>query len=96
MIAKAKGDHLDQLLARAGRFRTAHLVEGPATQLRPRSMTFATMTIGLIPTLCSTGPGSEIMKRVAAPIVGKIVISFIFVLLVYPAVSAAWGNGLWI
>jgi len=53
-------------------------------------MTFATMSIGLIPILWSTGTGSEIMKRIAAPMVGGIVTSFILELLVYPAVYLVW------
>jgi copper/silver efflux system protein len=66
------------------------IVEGAARRLRPKFMTFGTMSIGLIPILCSTGSGSEIMKRVAAPMVGGIVTSFILELLVYPAIYAVW------
>src|SRR5205085_1406480 len=66
------------------------IVEGAAKRLRPKFMTFATMSIGLVPILWSTGAGSEIMKRIAAPMVGGIVTSFILELLVYPAVYAVW------
>lgn len=66
------------------------VVEGAAKRLRPKFMTFATMSIGLIPILWSTGTGSEIMKRIAAPMVGGIVTSFILELLVYPAIYAVW------
>ena len=66
------------------------IVEGAAKRLRPKFMTFATMSIGLIPILWSTGTGSEIMKRIAAPMVGGIVTSFILELLVYPAVYLVW------
>jgi len=66
------------------------IVEGAAKRLRPKFMTFATMSIGLIPILWSTGTGSEIMKRIAAPMVGGIVTSFLLELLVYPAVYAVW------
>ena len=66
------------------------IVEGAAKRLRPKFMTFATMSIGLIPILWSTGAGSEIMKRIAAPMVGGIVTSFLLELLVYPAVYAVW------
>jgi Cu(I)/Ag(I) efflux system membrane protein CusA/SilA len=48
------------------------------------------MSVGLIPVLCSTGPSSEIMKRIAAPMVGGICTSFILELLVYPAIYALW------
>jgi len=66
------------------------IVEGAAKRLRPKFMTFATVSIGLVPILWSTGTGSEIMKRVAAPMVGGIVTSFLLELLVYPAVYAVW------
>jgi Cu(I)/Ag(I) efflux system membrane protein CusA/SilA len=83
---KMKREHL--------RFTRADLyeaiVEGAAKRLRPKFMTFATMSVGLIPILWSTGTGSEIMKRIAAPMVGGIVTSFILELLVYPAIYAFW------
>jgi Cu(I)/Ag(I) efflux system membrane protein CusA/SilA len=66
------------------------IVEGAARRLRPKFMTFATMSIGLIPILWSDGTGSAIMKRIAAPMVGGIVTSFILELLVYPAIYAVW------
>jgi Cu(I)/Ag(I) efflux system membrane protein CusA/SilA len=66
------------------------IVEGAAKRLRPKFMTFATMCIGLIPILWSTGTGSAIMKRVAAPMVGGIFTSFLLELLVYPAIYAIW------
>lgn len=66
------------------------ILEGAAKRLRPKFMTFATMSIGLIPILWSTGTGSEIMKRIAAPIIGGICTSFILELLVYPAIYAVW------
>ncbi len=66
------------------------IVEGAAKRLRPKFMTFATMSVGLIPILWSTGTGSEIMKRIAAPMVGGIVTSFLLELLVYPAIYAFW------
>lgn len=75
-------------------FTKAHLydaiVEGAAKRLRPKFMTFATMSIGLIPILWSSGAGSEVMKRIAAPMVGGIFTSFLLELLVYPAVYAVW------
>jgi copper/silver efflux system protein len=68
------------------------IVEGAAKRLRPKFMTFATMTIGLAPILWSTGTGSAILKRIAAPMVGGIVTSFLLELLVYPAIYAIWRN----
>jgi len=75
-------------------FTRAHLyeaiVEGAARRLRPKFMTFAAMSVGLIPILWSTGTGSGIMKRIAAPMIGGIFTSFILELLVYPAIYAVW------
>jgi Cu(I)/Ag(I) efflux system membrane protein CusA/SilA len=71
------------------------IVEGAAKRLRPKFMTFATMSIGLIPILWSSGPGSEIMKRIAAPMVGGILTSFILELLVYPAIYMLWKERAW-
>ena len=83
---KAKRDH-----ARLNRTQLYEaIVEGAAKRLRPKFMTFATMSVGLIPILWSTGTGSAIMKRIAAPMVGGIVTSFLLELLVYPAIYAFW------
>jgi Cu(I)/Ag(I) efflux system membrane protein CusA/SilA len=72
---------------------TEAVVEGAARRLRPKFMTFATMTIGLAPILWSNGTGSAILKRIAAPMVGGIVTSFALELLVYPAIYAVWRGG---
>lgn len=69
------------------------IVEGSARRLRPKLMTFATMCLGLMPVLWANGAGSEIMKRIAAPMVGGILTSFIMELLVYPGVYAIWKDG---
>jgi Cu(I)/Ag(I) efflux system membrane protein CusA/SilA len=66
------------------------IVHGAAKRLRPKFMTFATMCIGLLPIMWSTGTGSDVMKRIAAPMVGGIFASFILELLVYPAIYAVW------
>jgi copper/silver efflux system protein len=68
------------------------IVEGAAKRLRPKFMTFATMTIGLAPILWSTGAGSAILKRIAAPMVGGILTSFLLELLVYPAIYMIWRS----
>jgi len=66
------------------------IVQGAAKRLRPKFMTFATMCIGLFPILWSTGTGADVMKRIAAPMVGGISTSFLLELLVYPAIYAFW------
>ena len=66
------------------------VVFGAARRLRPKFMTFATTCIGLFPVMWSMGAGSEIMKRIAAPMVGGIFTSFLLELLVYPAIYEVW------
>ncbi|HEY2511177.1 MAG TPA: CusA/CzcA family heavy metal efflux RND transporter [Polyangiaceae bacterium] len=86
--------------ASEGRLRTRAdlrevIVEGAAKRLRPKLMTVATMIIGLGPVLWSAGTGADVMKRIAAPMVGGLVTSFLLELAVYPAVFAIWkGRGL--
>jgi Cu(I)/Ag(I) efflux system membrane protein CusA/SilA len=81
--------------SRAGRLRSFAdlrevIVEGAAKRLRPKLMTVATMTIGLVPVLWSTGTGADVMKRIVAPMVGGLVTSFLLELTVYPAIFAIW------
>jgi copper/silver efflux system protein len=66
------------------------IVEGAAQRLRPKLMTVATMTIGLLPVLWSTGAGADVMKRIAAPMLGGLATSFLLELTVYPALFAVW------
>jgi Cu(I)/Ag(I) efflux system membrane protein CusA/SilA len=78
-----------------GRMRTPAdleeaIVEGAARRIRPKLMTVVAMTAGLLPLLWSDGPGADVMKRVAAPMVGGLASSFALELLVYPALFAIW------
>jgi Cu(I)/Ag(I) efflux system membrane protein CusA/SilA len=66
------------------------VIQGAAKRVRPKFMTFATMCIGLFPIMWATGTGSDVMKRIAAPMVGGIFTSFILELLVYPAIYEIW------
>jgi Cu(I)/Ag(I) efflux system membrane protein CusA/SilA len=66
------------------------IVQGAAKRLRPKFMTFATTCIGLFPIMWATGTGSDVMKRIAAPMVGGIFTSFVLELLVYPAIYEVW------
>ena len=66
------------------------IVEGAARRIRPKLMTVATMMLGLIPLLWSSGTGADVMKRIAAPMVGGLVTSFALELLVYPTLFAFW------
>jgi len=66
------------------------IVHGAAKRLRPKFMTFATTCVGLFPIMWGTGAGSDVMKRIAAPMVGGIFTSFVLELLVYPAIYEVW------
>ena len=66
------------------------IVQGAAKRLRPKFMTFATTCVGLFPIMWATGAGSDVMKRIAAPMVGGIFTSFALELLVYPAIYEVW------
>lgn len=72
-----------------GELREA-IVQGAAKRLRPKFMTFATTCVGLFPIMWATGAGSDVMKRIAAPMVGGIFTSFVLELLVYPAIYEVW------
>jgi Cu(I)/Ag(I) efflux system membrane protein CusA/SilA len=64
--------------------------EGAVKRLRPKVMTVATMFFGLVPIMWSVGTGADVMKRIAAPLIGGIFTSFLMELLVYPAIYAVW------
>ncbi len=66
------------------------ILDGAAKRLRPKFMTFATTCIGLCPVMWSIGAGSDVMKRIAAPMIGGIFSSFVLELLVYPAIYELW------
>ena len=66
------------------------IVEGAAKRIRPKFMTVATLLVGLIPIMWASGAGSDMMKRIAAPMIGGVVTSFILELLVYPAIYEIW------
>jgi Cu(I)/Ag(I) efflux system membrane protein CusA/SilA len=63
---------------------------GAVQRLRPKLMTVATTFLGLVPILWAVGTGSDVMKRIAAPLVGGILASFLLELLVYPSVYQIW------
>jgi len=63
---------------------------GAVQRLRPKFMTVATTFLGLVPILWAVGTGSDVMKRIAAPMVGGILASFLLELLVYPSVYQIW------
>jgi Cu(I)/Ag(I) efflux system membrane protein CusA/SilA len=64
--------------------------DGAVKRLRPKLMTVAVMFMGLVPIMWSTGAGSDVMRRIAAPMIGGIFTSFILELVVYPAIYEIW------
>ena len=84
----------DEAKARGHLCTTGDLVEaiihGAVKRVRPKAMTVCAAFIGLLPIMWSTGTGADLMKRIAAPMVGGLVTSFALELLVYPAVYYLW------
>jgi Cu(I)/Ag(I) efflux system membrane protein CusA/SilA len=77
-----------------GRMRTKAdlrdaILFGAAKRLRPKVMTVAT-NFGLIPILFSYGTGADVMKRIAAPVIGGLLTSLILVLVIFPAIYMLW------
>jgi len=66
------------------------IVDGAAKRIRPKFMTTATMFLGLVPIMWSSGTGADVMKHIAAPMIGGIFTSFLLELLVYPAIYEVW------
>lgn len=64
------------------------VIQGAVYRIRPVMMTIAGSVIGLLPVMLSTGSGSEIMRRIAAPMVGGMVSATILTLIIFPAVYA--------
>jgi Cu(I)/Ag(I) efflux system membrane protein CusA/SilA len=66
------------------------IVHGAVKRIRPKMMTVAAAFMGLLPIMWSTSAGADVMKRIAAPMIGGLVTSFVLELLVYPAVYKLW------
>jgi Cu(I)/Ag(I) efflux system membrane protein CusA/SilA len=66
------------------------ILHGAVKRIRPKFMTVATTFLGLVPIMWATGTGSDVMKRIAAPMIGGIFTSFLLELIVYPAVYEIW------
>ncbi len=80
---------------RAGRLRTRAdleeaIIHGAVKRIRPKIMTVGSAIMGLMPIMWSMGTGADVMKRIAAPMVGGLTTSFLLELLVYPAVYLLW------
>ncbi len=66
------------------------VIHGAVKRVRPKIMTVMAMFMGLIPIMWSMGTGADVMKRIAAPMIGGILTSFLLELLVYPPLYATW------
>jgi Cu(I)/Ag(I) efflux system membrane protein CusA/SilA len=66
------------------------IVHGAVKRVRPKMMTVTAAFLGLLPIMVSSGTGADMMKRVAAPMIGGLATSFLLELLVYPAVYGLW------
>ncbi|OFV93488.1 MAG: cation transporter [Acidobacteria bacterium RIFCSPLOWO2_02_FULL_61_28] len=66
------------------------VLHGAVQRVRPKVMTVAVMLMGLLPIMWSAGTGADVMKRIAAPMIGGILTSFIMELIVYPPVYTIW------
>jgi Cu(I)/Ag(I) efflux system membrane protein CusA/SilA len=68
------------------------IVHGAVKRVRPKMMTVTAAFMGLMPIMWSVGTGADVMKRVAAPMVGGLTTSFLMELLVYPAIYLLWKS----
>ncbi|HYL76413.1 MAG TPA: CusA/CzcA family heavy metal efflux RND transporter [Bryobacteraceae bacterium] len=80
---------------KAGKLRSLRdlqdaILHGAVKRIRPKFMTVACMFMGLAPIMWSTGTGADVMKRIAAPMIGGIFTSFLLELVVYPVVYEVW------
>jgi len=83
-----------------GRMRTVEdlresIMHGAVKRIRPKIMTVSVILAGLIPIMFSHGAGADVMKRIAAPMIGGVITSTVLELIIYPAIYRIWrGRGL--
>jgi Cu(I)/Ag(I) efflux system membrane protein CusA/SilA len=88
-------DHAFIRRLRAGKIRDLNDIihahtEGTVLRVRPKLMTVATMLIGLVPLLWASGSGADVMKRIAAPMVGGLITSAFLTLEIIPVIYTYW------
>jgi Cu(I)/Ag(I) efflux system membrane protein CusA/SilA len=88
-------DHAFDKFKTAGRMNSLHdlqeaVEDGAVKRIRPKMMTVTAILMGLLPIMWSTGAGADVMKRIAAPMVGGVITSFILELLIYPVIFTIW------
>jgi Cu(I)/Ag(I) efflux system membrane protein CusA/SilA len=82
--------HNNQGMMNSNEDLQAAIIEGAVERVRPKLMTVATTLIGLLPVMWGTETGSQVMKRIAAPMVGGLVSSAVLTLVIIPAVYFIW------
>ncbi|MBK6690541.1 MAG: efflux RND transporter permease subunit [Deltaproteobacteria bacterium] len=90
-------DHAYERRFRAGRINSLEDIieahsEGTIQRVRPKLMTVSTMLIGLVPLLWAQGSGADVMKRIAAPMVGGLVTSAFLTLEIIPVIYTYWRS----
>jgi copper/silver efflux system protein len=66
------------------------IMDGAVKRIRPKIMTVSVILAGLVPIMFSSGAGSDIMKRIAAPMIGGVITSTILELIIYPSIYLLW------
>jgi Cu(I)/Ag(I) efflux system membrane protein CusA/SilA len=80
----------DEMKPRSREHLREAIYHGAVKRVRPKVMTVACAFFGLVPIMWSTGAGADVMKRIAAPMIGGLFTSFLMELLVYPAIYYRW------
>jgi Cu(I)/Ag(I) efflux system membrane protein CusA/SilA len=84
----------DKMKAAGQMFTFEHLKEaiheGAVRRVRPKMMTASAILAGLLPIMWAAGTGADVMKRIAAPMVGGIITSVLLELMVYPVIYYLW------
>jgi copper/silver efflux system protein len=88
-------DHAYEKFVHEGRMKSledleAAVEEGAVQRVRPKMMTVLAILMGLLPIMWSRGAGADVMKRIAAPMVGGVTTSFLLELLIYPVIFTIW------
>ncbi len=88
-------DEVYEWRVREGRMATVQdirdaIIEGAVQRVRPKMMTVAAIMGGLLPIMWTTGTGADVMKRIAAPMIGGMVSSTILTLVVIPVLYSVW------
>jgi len=93
-------DNAIEDLRRAGRLNNRHdlhhaIIQGALLRIRPKMMTVSVIVVGLLPVMFSQGAGAEVMKRIAAPLVGGMLTAPLLSLIVIPVLYSWWqGRGM--